>query len=1132
MATKFKNIVGSAFLPYVADQFEKRSSIVKKNPRTNTDLQFLTNRNGWYRLSSSAQTTDNPEPISTTTVEYPDTLTLEASGPVDMTSKILEINNKKQEDFNATFTSDIAKNNVLQGGILKITGDKNQDTVLRKGFKETYKGGGTDDLGFKPMPGITGITVGTGGKWQTLMQADVEFICYDLDQLNIMSKLYMSLGVTCLLEWGHIPYVNNQGTIINKNLPINFFNQTKKENLLKEITKKRLETDGNYDGFLGTVYNFSYQADKDGAYLCKVQLMGAGGMVESLKINTNFNIDFTNVNKDTSNDSEKYTNTLDNVLASLSEILSTGDVGTNLNKNIKSDNTVKNMGRVSQTNFFQKLLIPRSGINAVWGDLLNKIYGECSYTPFIFTQENKQISGGIDYNTDIAMFGNAHQIVSGIFPNPESGNLSSSDDLPIVPLDFYGGYTCWYSGGFFDWKKDDDEIQTYITFGHLLALINSLGIFTESNTGKLNKKETTPILYIDYHPDNTEINIGPIIASSDPYKCLVPFSAGSSTYNNFWNPLLVNESGPPEWYSIKGGTKSHNLETNSNSNIINKLYPESNFKTEDGKKGKLMNILININFARNTLRTTKDSEDNVNLIEYINKLLDGINESLGGINNLRTFIDECGNVLRIIDEQIPDIPLVKENLVTLPTFGTTSITYDSSYNSAITPKLASQIVIATQASGGEGIKGFSENVLSYQSLNGGVKDKFSSFKFPAISPTSQEEKNLAIEAAAKYQKSLLKLYDHFWQIYTFDDDLTSKNCSNLRSSYIDLSNKKSKVTNDNDANQNKKKGSILIPLEYSVKIDGISGILPYNAFQIPNSRLPERYRNKVAFAVFSINHSFENNNWFTTLRGQTIMLSTSTSIEKGIANPLIDSNNGTVNLQTGTTTNQEIDYNLGTFLDGSLLKDVFGRAQTDTSTNLPGTEDSPAGGIDIGKLTLYPPTGDPEPFPIRSDTGGDGNFGASRGVRNHKGVDIKTVINTSPTVDLLVYPNLFSAYKGLNPTIPGFTLKKDGLLSGKGTKIYAPITGKLRNSSIKSTSILPGMAIDGTGEFTGYTIWIFYMAYNLSLVGKIVTKGTFVGNGIQVDLQPGYKGVGNHIHFQIAQKGVKIDPTNFKYSKT
>ena len=76
------------------------------------------------------------------------------------------------------------------------------------------------------------------------------------------------------------------------------------------------------------------------------------------------------------------------------------------------------------------------------------------------------------------------------------------------------------------------------------------------------------------------------------------------------------------------------------------------------------------------------------------------------------------------------------------------------------------------------------------------------------------------------------------------------------------------------------------------------------------------------------------------------------------------------------------------------------------------------------------------------------------------------------------------------------------------------------------------MAIDGTGEFTGYTAWIFYVAYDLSLVGKIVTKGTRIGYGVKLNLQPGYKNVGDHVHYQIAQKGVRIDPHNFKYSKT
>ena len=42
-------------------------------------------------------------------------------------------------------------------------------------------------------------------------------------------------------------------------------------------------------------------------------------------------------------------------------------------------------------------------------------------------------------------------------------------------------------------------------------------------------------------------------------------------------------------------------------------------------------------------------------------------------------------------------------------------------------------------------------------------------------------------------------------------------------------------------------------------MDGIAGILPYNAFLIPDNRLPERYRGRVGFAVFSIktNEFFE-----------------------------------------------------------------------------------------------------------------------------------------------------------------------------------------------------------------------------------------------------------------------------------
>jgi hypothetical protein len=66
----------------------------------------------------------------------------------------------------------------------------------------------------------------------------------------------------------------------------------------------------------------------------------------------------------------------------------------------------------------------------------------------------------------------------------------------------------------------------------------------------------------------------------------------------------------------------------------------------------------------------------------------------------------------------------------VPIYGTKSIVYDYGFSSKITPKLASQIVIATQGLQNGGIKGFPEDVLSYQKLNNDVRDRFSQSKIP------------------------------------------------------------------------------------------------------------------------------------------------------------------------------------------------------------------------------------------------------------------------------------------------------------------------------------------------------------------------------------------------------------------
>ena len=256
--SNFKNIVGSGFPDYINGQIRKRGETLFNKNRDNKTLQFLTNRNIFFRLSSSVNIGDS---------------------------------------------SALARNNVLQGGTL------NNDRTLRKGFNETYKKGTDDDLGFKPMPGIVNVSIGTGGKWQTLMQADIEFVCYDLGQLDTMTKLYMSLGCSVFLEWGHSNYIKNDGTFESNPSLINFFGINDRDELLKQATLKRKNTQGNYECLLGKVYNFDWTANNDGSYNCKIQVMGAGGIVESLKINTagatNFDI-FTDETDESYGDYSSY----------------------------------------------------------------------------------------------------------------------------------------------------------------------------------------------------------------------------------------------------------------------------------------------------------------------------------------------------------------------------------------------------------------------------------------------------------------------------------------------------------------------------------------------------------------------------------------------------------------------------------------------------------------------------------------------------------------------------------------------------------------------------------------------------------------------------------------------------------
>jgi len=781
----YKNIVGSGFPEYVNTQIQQRGKIISNKNRNNSTLQYLTNRNVWFRLSSS-----------------------------------VNINNEAKT----------AQLNVLQGGTLAAGGNK---TAIRRGFNETYSKGSSDDLGFKPMPGIINVSIDTGGKWQTLMQADIEFICYDLDQLDIMTKLYMSLGCNLFLEWGHSNYFRNDGTFEINSSPINFFSTNDKDLILKKATDKRKSTNGNYEAMLGRVHNFDWTANNDGSYNCKIKIMGPGAIVESLKINNANQVDFT-IFKTIEGDSGDFSSNLENILTSYKEFFLKASPPLEIVLTGKKSSKEKKT-KFAQIDFDKEIEFFTANDNKV----VNKILTYRQYLNSVFLSANYKgpvILGDKITNENINIkYGNAHQIISGL-QSPEA-KLSEVANIPEIKANLYNGYV---SSQTIDGAKN---YCTYITLGHLFTLIQHLGIFTQKTNGLVK-----PIVYLDYNPSNTIIKTTSFKASIDPSKCLIPYDVESKTQHSFFDGILQTNNNLQEY------------------NLLNGTYNDP--PNLPGFNDQLFSVLINIDFAINTFKNLSSSSNDkeVSLMDYITRILDGVNISLGKINSFRPFFDKDSDCIRIVDEN----KIIRESqgnkVIEIPNFGTKSLVYDYSFNTKISPQLASQIVIASQANADE-LADFSENVLSYQYLNRGVEDRLAKTKLPAVDPKIRVE----ILSEKENKKPLEKLFKYFFNVYNDFNPLKSEKISEMTNLYVDLQGRFEKF----EIISKKKKPPSAIPIEYSIKIDGISGILPYNAFRIAEDRLPKQYRNNdglggIDFAIFSINHSIEANKWYTILRGQII----------------------------------------------------------------------------------------------------------------------------------------------------------------------------------------------------------------------------------------------------------------------
>jgi len=169
--------------------------------------------------------------------------------------------------------NNIRNDNILYNGTTSLSTKKTPS-----GYKELY------DEYDRPLPGITNVSVTNKGSMGSIREATINFTVWSIQQLNTFEKLYMTPGMSLLLEWGWNIMADDNNTNVYSDLhkipPISDRCMTKK---IYELVDKY---NGHYDGMQGPISTFSWSIRPDGGFDCTTTIQSVGGMFLDMNIHS------------------------------------------------------------------------------------------------------------------------------------------------------------------------------------------------------------------------------------------------------------------------------------------------------------------------------------------------------------------------------------------------------------------------------------------------------------------------------------------------------------------------------------------------------------------------------------------------------------------------------------------------------------------------------------------------------------------------------------------------------------------------------------------------------------------------------------------------------------------------------
>jgi hypothetical protein len=283
-------ILGLSFDDYVREQIDKRQNRLSQLQKTSDDLVVFNASTSWVKLASSVDLKDQVTINGVTT-------------PTNRTTNSAKVIGVPSSDI---ADAKLAQKAVLFGGILYydginetpplggVLGGSTTSTIWNSAYGYLSK---NDDVnyGLKPMPGITSVRI-TYKDNGTLKLAQVKLVAHSLPQFQAIELLYLRLGYTMLLEWGHTDFYNNSDpddgsshTRMRNTLADEFLNGIYNNDymsLMNDIESYRKDASGNYDGMYAKVSNYSWTLNNNLGYDITLDLVSLGDIIDSLKFNS------------------------------------------------------------------------------------------------------------------------------------------------------------------------------------------------------------------------------------------------------------------------------------------------------------------------------------------------------------------------------------------------------------------------------------------------------------------------------------------------------------------------------------------------------------------------------------------------------------------------------------------------------------------------------------------------------------------------------------------------------------------------------------------------------------------------------------------------------------------------------